>query len=402
MAKNYYEILGVQKSASKDEIKKAFRTLAHKHHPDKSGGDAAKFKEASEAYAVLSDDKKRAEYDTYGRTFAGAGAGAAGANGAGGFAGGFDPRDFGFDFSGFGGGAGGQGGAQGFEDIDLGDIFSQFFGGRGRGGANQAGARRTRGADISVDLDLSFSESIFGVTRKILLNKTSVCDVCQGNGAEPGSKLETCTTCNGKGKIHETRSSFLGAFNTVRICETCHGTGKIPSQKCKQCRGLGVVKKQEEISVAVPPGINDGEIIRMTGGGEAVPGGPAAGTAGDLYIRIHVKPHTFLRRENHNLVTDLSIKLSTALAGGEYTLETLDGPLTIKIPAGIEFGEIMRVKGKGVPLSDATNAANRGDATSPSAHGKRGDLLVKIAIQLPRKLSRTATKLVEELKKEGI
>ncbi len=380
MTKDYYQILGVQKNASKEEIKKAFRALAHKYHPDKNGGDATKFKEASEAYAVLSDDKRRAEYDTYGKTFNGSGAGP----GAG-----FNPNDFGFDFSGFNG--------QGFEDVDIGDIFSQFFGGRGRGGQSHA-----RGADISVDIDLSFSEAVFGVTRNIVLNKTSVCDVCNGKGAEPGSKLDTCKTCNGKGKIHETRSSFLGTFNTVRTCETCRGTGTVPNQKCKHCRGVGVIKKQQEIGVIVPPGINDGEIIRIPGGGEAVPGGTTAGASGDLYIRVHLKPHPTLHRENHNIITTLSIKLSVALTGGEYVVETLDGPLTLKIPAGIEFGEILRVRGKGVPISAPAHERNQGDSTSPSAHSRRGDFLVKINIELPRKLSKNATKLVEELKKEGI
>lgn len=382
MTKNYYEILGIQKSASKEEIKKAFRSLAHKYHPDKNGGDASKFKEVSEAYAVLSDDKKRAEYDTYGRTFTGAGAGPTGGAG-------FNPNDFGFDFSGFQG--------QGFEDVDLGDIFSQFFGGRGRS-ANH----RTRGADISVDIDLSFAEAIFGVTRNIILNRTSTCTSCGGNGAEPGTKLDTCKICNGKGKIHEARSSFLGTFSTVRTCDTCHGTGKVPSQKCKQCHGLGVNRKQQEVGIIVPPGINDGEIIRITGGGEAVPGGTTGGAPGDLYIRVHLKPHPTLRREGNNIVTTLSVKLSTALSGGEYTLETLDGPLTLKIPAGVEFGEILRVRGKGVPIGGAASERNRGDSTSPSAHGRRGDFLVKINIQLPKKLSKNAAKLVEELKKEGI
>ena len=381
MTKDYYQILGVQKNASKEEIKKAFRTLAHKYHPDKNGGDATKFKEASEAYAVLSDDKRRAEYDTYGKTFNGTGAGPAGN--------GFNPNDFGFDFSGFNG--------QGFEDVDIGDIFSQFFGGRGRAGQSHA-----RGADISVDIDLSFSEAIFGVTRNIVLNKTSVCDVCNGKGAEPGSKLDTCKTCNGKGKIHETRSSFLGTFNTVRTCETCRGTGTVPNQKCKNCRGVGVIKKQQEIGVIVPPGINDGEIIRIPGGGEAVPGGTQAGASGDLYIRVHLKPHPTLHRENQNIITTLSIKLSVALTGGEYVVETLDGPLTLKIPAGIEFGEILRVRGKGVPISAPAHERNQGDSASPSAHSRRGDFLVKINIELPRKLSKNATKLVEELKKEGI
>jgi molecular chaperone DnaJ len=364
MSKNYYEILGVEKGASKDDIKKAFRKLAHQHHPDKKTGDPQKFKEASEAYTVLSDDKKRAEYDTYGRVFSD--------SGGGGGASGFNPNDFGFDFSGFGGQ-----GAQGFQDFDLGDIFGTFF-----GGGSRSRERTKRGADISVDVEISFQEAVFGADRKIILNKTSICDACAGNGAEPGTELKTCSTCNGKGKIHETKSSFLGTFTTVRACTTCNGSGKVPTQKCKKCHGLGVLKKQEEIEIKIPAGIDDGEMIRLSGAGEAI----AGGVSGDLYIKVHVKKHPIFRKEEFNLVTDLNIKLSTALLGGEYVLETLDGPITLKIPMGIEIGEILRIKGKGVPIE----------------RSKRGDLLVKIHIELPKKLSKSASKLVEELKKEGI
>jgi molecular chaperone DnaJ len=356
MAINYYEVLGVEKSASKDDIKKAFRKLAHQFHPDKKGGNADKFKEVNEAYSILSDDTKRAEYDTYGRTFS------EGGNGGAGFGG--------FDFSGFQNG-------QGFEDIDLGDIFGSFF-----GGGNRGRERQKRGADISVDVELSFHESVFGVERKIILNKTSVCDACMGSGAEPGTEVKTCPTCNGKGKIHETKNSILGAFSTVRPCGTCNGSGKVPTTKCKKCHGLGVTKKQEEIKIQIPAGIENGEMIRMSGAGEAV----AGGVTGDLYIKVHVKKHPLFRKENLNIVSDLNIKLSTALLGGDYVLETLDGPITLKIPSGISHAEILRVKGKGIPFE----------------RNKRGDLLIKIHIQLPQKLSKSAAKLVEELKKEGI
>ncbi len=356
---NYYETLGVEKSASKDEIKKAFRKLAHQYHPDKTGGNDSKFKELNEAYSVLSDDKKRAEYDTYGRTFNDMGGAGAQGQGFGGF-----------DFSGFQNG-------QGFEDFDLGDIFGQFF-----GGARGGGARQKRGSDISIDVELTFQESIFGVDRTILLTKTSTCDNCKGNGGEPGTEMKTCSTCNGKGKIHETKNSFLGSFSTTRTCSTCNGSGKVPTQKCKKCHGAGVIKKQEEIKIKIPAGIEHGEMIRLTGGGEAV----AGGITGDLYIKVHVKKHPLFRKEGINLITDLNIKLTTAILGGDYNLETLDGPLTIKIPQGVSHDEVLRVKGKGVPID----------------RSKRGDLLAKIHIQLPNKISKTAAKLIEELKKEGI
>jgi molecular chaperone DnaJ len=356
--KNYYEILGVEKGASKDDIKKAFRKLAHKYHPDKQGGDAEKFKEASEAYAVLSDDAKRQQYDTYGSVNNGAG-------GQGGF-GGFNPNDFGFDF----------GGGQGGVEFDLGDIFNQFFGGGGRQ------EQRPRGRDISIDIELSFSESIFGVERKVLLTKTSTCTVCNGNGAKPGTEMTTCSTCNGKGKVHENRRSIFGQVSVTATCKTCHGSGKVPKEKCSTCQGAGVTKKQEEIAVKVPAGIEDGEMIRMTAMGEAISGG----TPGDLYIKIHVKPHPVFRKEGLNLVLDHSIKVSTALLGGEYELETLDGKITVKIPEGITHGEILRVKGKGVPAD----------------RNRRGDILIRINIELPHKLSKNARHLIEELKKEGL
>ena len=195
--------------------------------------------------------------------------------------------------------------------------------------------------------------------------------------------MVTCTTCNGKGKIHETKRSFIGAFSTVRTCETCNGRGQVPKEKCHTCRGLGIRKKEEEIGVKIPAGIDDGEMIRLTGAGEAV----ANGVSGDLYIKVHVKRHPIYKKEGANLVTDLTIKLSTALLGGEYTLTTLEGDtLSVKIPQGVSFGEILRIKNKGVPIEK----------------GKRGDLLIRLHIQLPSKLSKEAAHLVSELKKEGI
>lgn len=361
MSKNYYDLLGIQKSATADDIKKAFRVMAHKYHPDKKGGDEAKFKEVNEAYSVLSDEKKRSEYDAYGRVFSGgAGGGQQG------------PEDFGgFDFSGFASGQGGN--ANGFE-FDLGDIFSDFFGGQRE--------RVRRGRDISVDVELSFSESVFGTERRMLLNKTSACETCRGSGAKPGAKMETCRICNGKGKVRETKRSIFGSVQTTRVCDECQGKGQVPSEKCATCHGAGVNRKQEEIAVKVPVGIEDGEVIRLGGAGEAIQGG----ASGDLYVKVHVTRHPLFRREGSNLLMDLSIKLSSALLGDEYTIETLDGNVTVKIPEGIHHGELLRLKGKGVPI----------DRT------RRGDLLIKIVIDLPSKLSREQKKLVEELKKQGI
>lgn len=355
MPKNYYDILGVPKTATKDDIKKAFHKLAHKFHPDKKGGNADKFKEVNEAYSVLSDDKKRAEYDSYGRVFSEGGSPGTGPGGA-------DWDEILRNF----GGAG--------VNFDMGDIFGEFFGG-GR-------ERNHRGRDISIDLELPFNEAVFGTERKILLGKTAFCETCKGNGAAPGTPLQTCTVCNGKGKVHETKRSFFGTFSTVAQCSNCHGRGQVPKEKCHTCHGLGVRRKDEELALKIPAGIEDGEVIRLSGGGEAV----AGGVAGDLYVKIHVKKHPQFVKEGNNLVTNLSIKLSTALLGGEYRLQTLDGDMTVTIPVGVSMGETLRVRGKGVPY----------DKT------KRGDLLIKLHIELPNKLSKTAERLVEELKKEGI
>ncbi len=286
--KDYYKILGVERNASEEEIKKAFRKLAHVYHPDKAGGDEGKFKEANEAYSVLSDKKKRAQYDAYGSAGAGAG----------GFQGGFDPSSFGFDFSGFG--------QQGFDSGDLNDILSSIFGGR----------RVRRGRDVAVDIELSFQESIFGVERKVVVN-----------------------------------SKFV---------------------------------KQKEVSISVPPGIEDGQMVRLSGMGETLEGG----VPGDLYVKIHVRKHPFLRKEGFNLIMDLPVLLTEALLGSEKTIPTLDGEITLKVPNGTKHGTILRVKGKGVPYG-------------PSKSG-RGDMYARVLVDIPEKLSKESKKLVEELKKQGL
>lgn len=352
--KDYYQILGLQKGASRDEVKKAFRKLSAQFHPDKKTGDEAKYKEITEAYATLGDEKKKAEYDTYGHSFAG--------GQPGGGAGGFNWADF------------AQGGAgQGFE-FDISDIFENF----GFGGGSRKSAR---GRDISIDINLTFEESVFGVTRKVLLTKNSACESCSGSGAKKGSELITCSTCNGAGKIHETRQSIMGSFSTVRECSTCNGTGKIPKERCGVCAGAGVTRRQEEIEIKVPTGIQNGEVIRMTGRGEAMP----HGQPGDLYIKIHVENHKTIKRDGATLLSRLPIKLTDALLGGNYRIETLDGHVDINIPAGITHGELLRIKNKGVPVD-----------------GRRGDFMVKIEIETPKNLSRKAKKLIEELRGEGI
>lgn len=356
--KDYYEILGIQKSATKDEVKKAFRKLAAKYHPDKKTGDEAKFKEISEAYATLSDDKKRAEYDMYGKSYAGGG----GQHGQwGGFHGGFQGANVEFDLN------------------DIFENFGDFFGGGSRGGQHRG---TVRGNDISVDIELSFKESVFGTKRTLKLVKNNTCSTCQGTGGKPHSDMITCTTCNGNGRVRETRQSILGQFATVRECNVCGGSGKVPKEKCSDCGGVGVRRSEDTIDINVPVGIENGEMIRMTGRGEGVKGG----TPGDLYIKVHVQRHQGINRSGSTLESTLKIKLTDALLGATYGVETLDGIIDIKIPEGVKHGEILRIKGKGVPL----------DASS------RGDFHVKIFIEIPEKLSRNARKLVEELKREGV
>ena len=369
--KDYYNILGVNKGASKDEIKKAFYKLAHKYHPDKKEGNESKFKEVSEAYQVLSDDSKRSKYDQFGSGFENMGQ----RQGYGGFRqGGFE----GFDFSGFSARDGQANEDMEFDFGNLNDIFSDFFTG-GMGG-NRTQTRR--GRDISTEIQISFSEAVFSTSRKILLTKTSNCVTCNGSGAKPNTKMEICKYCNGQGKIHEAKRTILGTISSTKICEECLGSGEVPKEKCENCKGKGVLRKEVEISVNIPAGMRDGEMIRMTGGGEAV----SKGTAGDLYIKINVASHAIFKREGNDLVMNLDLKLSDALLGTEYPIQTLDGQISVKIPEGVSINEILRVKGKGVPFTK----------------NKRGDLLIKLKIKLPNKLSHKSRELLEQLKKEGI
>lgn len=355
MAKDYYDILGVDKNASQEEIKKAYRKLAHKYHPDKADGDEEKFKKVSEAYSVLSDEKKRREYDSFGSTFNG-GSGS-----------GFED----FDFSQFSQAQG----ARGFEDFDLGDIFGEFFGGRRRG-------RGRRGNDISIDVELEFKESVFGTGRVVTVRKQGVCDQCSGSGAEPGSGMQTCNQCGGRGQIQNTKQTILGTFTQTSTCPQCNGSGDIPKTPCSQCGGSGIVRKKEEVEINIPAGIEDGEMIRLTGRGEAVPGG----RPGDLYVKIHVKDHPDFQKEGYDLITSIDVKLTDAVLGSTYTVPTLEGTVEVEVPAGITDGEYLRVKNKGVPKQGS----------------KRGDLLIKINIEVPSNISDRARELLEKLRKEGL
>ena len=362
--KDYYKILGTEKGASKDEIKKAYRKLAHKHHPDKNGGNDAEFKKINEAYYVLGDDRRREEYDRFG-TFSGPG---------GGFQGG---QDFGFEeiWKNFGGGA------DGFSfggNADFTDIFEGLFGFGFPGG----GARAARGRDISIDIMISFADAVFGTTRKVLLTKNGVCKDCHGSGAQDGNETESCKTCLGSGTVRETKRSFFGNFTALSECPKCRGQGEVIKNPCKTCGGHGVVRKEEEVEIMVPAGINNGEMIRISGAGEA----RQNGQSGDLYVKIYVEPHSRFRREGNDLVCELEISLTDALLGIDKVIDSLDGKIKIQIPVGVDSGEVLRVRSRGVPKN----------------RGGRGDLLIKIKIKNPKKLSRKARELIEELKKEGL
>jgi len=356
MSKDYYKILGIAKGASQDEIRTAFRKQAHQHHPDKQGGNTEKFKEANEAFQVLNDPQKRAQYDQFGSSFDQAGMG--GAPGAGGF--------------------GGFGNAQGFDFNDLGDIFSGFgdvFNGGGRGGTR----RSARGADIQVDLQIDLKEAVFGTEKTFKLYKDGACDVCGGNGVEPGSKMHKCKECGGKGQTQQVQRTVFGAFQSVVDCANCDGTGEVPEKKCKQCGGRGIIKKQDEITVKIPAGIDDGESIRLTSRGEA---GPKGSKAGDLYLRVRVKKDARFRRENFDLYTKKNISFTEAALGATVEVESLDGVLKMVVPEGVQSGQLIRLKGKGVThLRDSS----------------RGDLYIEVVVTTPTKLSKKQRELLKEL-----
>ncbi len=349
--KNYYEILGVVRSASKEEIKKAYRKLAHQFHPDKTGGDEKKFKEVNEAYQVLSNDQKRAQYDQFGRVADGSPGGA----------------PSGWDFGSF----------RGFEDVDMGDIFESFFGGAGGGTST-----KRRGRDISIDIDIPFAESVFGAERRVLIRKRVLCETCKGSGRAKESSETTCSKCHGAGTIRDTRRSFFGNFTQVIECQTCHGEGKIPEKKCASCHSEGVVARGEEIRIMIPPGIENGEVVRIPHKGEA----QRNGEAGDLYVKVRVLAHPVFKRSRNDLLMQLNTPLSEALLGGSHVISTLDGSLKLKIPQGVVDGEILKVGGKGVLREN----------------GSRGDLLIEVKIKMPKKLTPRLKTLAEELGREGL
>ena len=354
--RDYYEILGVSKSATADEIKKAYRKLALQYHPDKNEGSDTKFKELGEAYEVLSDPQKRQGYDQFGQAgaqgnpFGGTGAGGAGGNG-------FD----GFDFGGGG----------------MGDIFNMFFQGGGSAGRAQQG-----GQDIQISLTLDFGEAVFGVTKQVNLDLDDTCDRCGGNLAEPGTKLATCKTCGGAGQVSQVQNTILGSFRQQSVCPTCLGAGKIPETPCKQCHGSGVVRKERRFSIKIPAGVDNGATIRLPGQGAATRGG----RKGDLYVQIMVRASAKFKRSSHNITSKADLRMIDAALGTEVPVETVDGPVTLKVPAGTQSGRVFKLSGRGVPITNTS---------------RRGDHLVEVAVETPTKLTPKQRQLLEDFAAES-
>lgn len=371
MSKDYYKILGVDKNASPDEIKKAFRKLAHEHHPDKTGGNAEKFKEINEAYQIVGNEEKRKKYDQFGdAAFSNAGFGGTG----------MSWEDF--MRAAQGGQSGfGNGGVQ-FDFGDAGDIFGnlgEMFGFNMGGGHR----RRSRGADIQTELTIEFSEAVFGTTKDISLYKTVVCEHCRGNGAEPGTPIETCKTCKGAGYTMQTQRTILGTFQSQNTCPDCRGEGKRAAKKCSRCGGNGLQKDTVNLQIKIPAGIDNGQAIKLSGQGEPAVNG---GTTGDLYIKVKVKPDKNLERVGDDILSMVEISIAQAVLGDKIAVITVDGELTLKIPAGTQSGSVFKLRGRG-----AHNLNGRG----------RGDHLATVKVKIPERLNREERKLFEELKKLG-
>jgi molecular chaperone DnaJ len=357
--RDYYEVLGVSKTASDEEIKKAYRKLAIKYHPDKNPGDHTaeeKFKELGEAYEALSDPQKRAAYDRFGHAaFAPGGARPGAAPQWGGF---HDPMDIFREV--FGGAAGGI----------FNDFFEQAFGGGGRAVAG-------RGNDLRYDLEIDFEDAARGAEKEISFNVLDTCDVCHGRGASEGGKAETCPTCHGRGQVAHSR----GFFTVASTCPRCNGSGEILSNPCKKCGGEGRVQQRRKIKVKIPAGIDNGSRLRSSGHGEA---GIRGGPHGDLYVVVHVRPHELFVRQDDDLLCEIPISFSTAALGGEIEVPTLHGPAKLKIPAGTQSGAMMRLRNQGMP----------------DVHGRgHGDLLVRVIVEVPTRLSRQLREKLEEFAK---
>lgn len=342
--KDLYEVLELQKGASDEEIKKAYRRLAKKYHPDLNPGDQeaeTKMKEVNAAYEILSDPEKKARYDQFGHA-------------------GVDPS--------YGAGGGGYGGQYGgFEDFDLGSIFDSFFGG-GMGQQTRRNGPR-RGENIQVSVTLTFEEAAFGCEKEITVNRVEKCPDCGGTGAKPGTSAETCPDCHGTGQIKTTQRTVFGVFSSTAPCSRCHGTGKIIKEPCGACHGAGVVRKQRTVTVKIPAGIDHGQTISMRGEGNV---GTNGGAAGDIYVTVNVKPHDIFKRRGQDVMIEMPVTFVQATLGAELVVPTIDGKVSYTMPEGTQPDTVFRIKGKGIP-----NINGRG----------RGDHFVKIKIEIPRNVT---------------
>lgn len=353
MAKrDYYEVLGVSKGASADEVKKAFRKAAIEHHPDR-GGNEAKFKEVNEAYEVLKDPAKKQRYDQFGH------AGVGGNGGGGGFEGfGGQGQNVNFDFG----------------DLGLGDIFSSFFGGGNSGGQSQ---RQARGRDMESRVEISFEDAIFGTETMLSLNMEDECEHCKGSTVEPGHELKTCETCKGSGQVVTVSRTIFGNIQQAAVCPTCKGRGKVPEKVCSVCRGKGTQVKQQSITLKIPAGIDDGATIRLREHGEAIANGPK----GDLYVNVRVKPHKLFTREGTLILSNEHVSMAEAALGTEIEVDTVDGPVRMKVPAGTQSGSDFKLSNHGVPHL-------KGSA--------RGAQIVTIIVDTPTKLSKKQQELLQQ------
>jgi molecular chaperone DnaJ len=357
--RDYYEVLGIRKDASADEIKKAFRKAAIEHHPDK-GGDETKFKEINEAYEVLKDTDKRKRYDQFGH---------AGVGGAGG----------GSPFEGFGGfGGGGQEMHFDFGDLGLGDIFSSFFGGQ----SGPSSRRQSRGRDVETNVEISFEQAVFGTEVELRLNLEDVCEHCKGRTVEPGYELQICQTCKGSGQVLNVTRTIFGNIQQASICPKCSGRGKVPEKVCSVCHGKGTQRKVQQVTLKIPAGIDDGNTIRLHQHGEAIADGPK----GDLYVNIRVKPHKKFTREGLIILSEETVNMVDAALGTEIEVETVDGPIVMKVPAGTQSGTDFKLSNHGVPHPKTKT---------------RGAHIVTILVETPTKLTKKQQELLQEFKRSN-
>ena len=367
--KDYYEVLGVDKNASEEELKKAYRKLAKKYHPDANPDNKkeaeAKFKEVNEAYEVLSNPEKRKMYDQFGTADPQSGFGGAG--------GPFGNGTYTYSTSGF----------SGFDDFgDLGDIFSSFFGGGFGGSRSQRNNGPRKGADLKYDLEISFEESFLGTERYININRNEVCSTCHGEGARPGTHAETCPICHGSGQIKQVQNTILGQMQTMRTCTNCHGTGKVIKEPCETCKGKGTVRKQVRLTVKIPAGIDDEQTVVLKGEGEP---GEKGGEKGDLYIRVHVKRHSIYTRNGNNVHCDVPITFTQATLGAELKIPMVDGTQEIyRIPDGTQPGSKFVIRNKGFKNLNGNS---------------NGDFIFTVQVQVPKRLSKEQRDILTELAK---